>query len=331
MLNKHFMIALLLAPVVLLSGCGWFGSKKAVVADQAGGTSVVSFDGKSVITLETLEKDFEMLLDENPQLRQILVMMPDAKMNFLRGMTSQAVVDEYIERKGVSDTAEYKKKMDDKMRNVKRMLNIEYFGKDFPAQVSDADAKKFYEDNKDKMPDLMISRGGVKAAGVSFSSEAKAKEFLKKVEPKNADLSKMAQAENFEVRDFKVVNAQSVGIPAQVRDAIVDMKVPSAMVVKADNHFWVVKATAKEDAQYHPYENVKEGIKQYLEKDAQMKRFEQEIERLKKEYNVVINEELVSPAAAAPGVMTEEDLIKMSQEEEPVAAAPAAQKSAHVA
>lgn len=330
MLNKHFVIALLMAPVVVLSGCGSSKEKAAASESANAGAAVVTFGGKPVITVESLEADFNTLLDENPQLRQVLALMPDAKMNFLRGMTSQAVVDHYVDAKGYSDTQEYKDKLNEKMRNVKRMLNIEYFGQDFPAVVSEADMKKVYEENKDK---LVISHGGVKAVGVSFTSEAKAKDFLKKVEPKSADLMKLAQAEGAEARDFKIVNAQSVGINPAVRDAIVAIKnVPSAIMVKAGNDFWVVKATAKEAAQYHPYEQVKGEIEQKLKNEAQMKRFEEEIERLKKDYDVVIHEELVQSANPAEGMnISAEQLMQMAQEEEPVAAAPAAEKATQAA
>ncbi len=35
------------------------------------------------------------------------------------------------------------------------------------------------------------------------------------------------------------------------------MAVPSVEVIKAENKFWVVDATAKEEVQYRPFEQVK--------------------------------------------------------------------------
>ena len=174
------------------------------------------------------------------------------------------------------------------------MLNTKYFSQEHPVQVADAELQEFYDKNKDTMPDLLISRGGTKAVGVSFDKEDDAKAFLAKVNAAKGDVKKAADdaklSKNY--RDFKLVNKQSVGIDAVLRDKVVELKkVPATELVKAgDKSIWVVRATEKEEVKYRPFDQVKAGLEQYVAREKRMEAFEKEISRLKQDYNVVVNE-----------------------------------------
>jgi hypothetical protein len=220
--------------------------------------------------------------------------MPDAKKNFLMGMTNQLVVDKWIADNKIDQKEEYVKDLERMTRSVKRMLNTKYFGLEHPVQVGANEVEEFYNKNKDSMPDLVISRGGVKAAGVSFEKEADAKAFVAKVREMK-DITKAANAAHVtkNLRDFKMVNAQSLGMDVALRDKIVSLdKFPAVELVKVnDKSFWVVSATGKEEAQYRSLEQVKTGLEQYVAKEKRMKLFDEEISKLKTDYNVVINED----------------------------------------
>jgi hypothetical protein len=174
------------------------------------------------------------------------------------------------------------------------MLNTKYFGSSHPIEVSDADVVKFYEENKESMPELLISRGGVKAAGVQFDKEVDAKAFATKA--KGKDIATVAKAEkiaNDRVRDFNFVNDQSVGVNPAVRSKVVSLKkFPATEVVKGDEKtWWVVNATESQEAKYRPFEQVQAGLKQYVEKERRMAMFDKEIGTLKDKYAVKINDD----------------------------------------
>jgi len=228
--SNQLYLALLMVPAVFLPGCtDWFqkkvsegdatqpaeqvketakgkGSDTGKVAKN--GAVLVSFKGETVLTVEGFERDFDKLLDENPQLKSVLPFMPDAKRKYAEGVVSQLLIDEEIKNKKIDQTQEYKDDLANMIMNVKRMVNQKYFGKKHTTEVVEADVKKYYEDNKDTMPDLLLSRGGVSAAGVSFKKEEDAQAFLAKVKESKDELSKVADSADLtkKFRDFYKVN-----------------------------------------------------------------------------------------------------------------------------
>jgi hypothetical protein len=74
-------------------------------------------------------------------------------------------------------------------------------------------------------------------------------------------------------------------------------KFPAVEVVKGDDKkaTWVVNATEMQDPKYRPLEQVKAGLKQFIEKEKRMAALDKEITKLKDEYKVVVNEEFFKP------------------------------------
>ena len=299
--RKQLCLSLLLSPLVFLPGC--MDNTKSEVASTAtaggakslddGSEVLLKIDGRSVITLNSLNAEFDRLLDENPQLKQVLPFMPEAKANFFQGMVNQEIVDHWITKNGISATAEYEKEFEKTMEQVKKMLNTKYFSDRHPVKVAESEVKAFYEENKTKLPDLMISQGGVKAEGVSFKAEDAAKAFLAKAKETQNGLEKVAADAGFsgDYRDFKMVNNQSLAIDPALRSKLVGLtRFPALELVKAGDVWWVVKATAKEDAQYRPYEQIKPSLEEYLKKQKQMEVFEKAIDGYKKQFTIEMND-----------------------------------------
>lgn len=346
--TKKLGLTLLLIPLIFLPGCyltDWFTGKNAAsdTATQSGSeplnvatgdTIIASMHGKPIITAESLDKNFNQLLEDNPQLKAVLPLMPNAKHDVFMGMVSQAVVDHYVQEKGIDKKAEYNKELNNMIKSVKSMLNTKYFGLDHPVAVSDAEVKKFYEENKAAMPDLLLSHGGVKSSGVSFTTEAEAKSFADKVKVGGFDKAVTDANLKDKVTDFKFVNIQSLGIDPALRTKISAIKkVPATEVIKdSAGKFWVVQATEIEAPKYRPFEQVKAGIKQYVEKEKRTEALCKEIDKLKKEYNVEINEDYFkneAPGAGAPELENElPALPETPQENAQVKPAPKAARSA---
>lgn len=324
-MKNKIALAVTLGALITLPACGpidWIKSKLGMNKNEmasvgtgddamaAEGEILVSMDGKAIISTKSLERDFEQLLEENPQLKSVLAMMPDAKYNFLQGMVSQAVVDKYVQDSKIDQKAEYQADLNRMMRSVRRMLNTKYFGMEHAVEVTDAEIEKFYAENKDTMPDLMISRGGVKASGISFAKEDAARAFAAKA--KGNDFARVAKESGLagKISDFKMVNGQSLGMDTAVKNRIISMKkFPAVELVKGeDKAYWVVHATEAQEAKYRPLEQVKAGLKQFIEKEKRMAMFDKEITKLKETYKVSINENPFKAPATQVADQTELDL-----------------------
>jgi len=321
MCHKTLMVSGAVITLMLLPGCAIFDSFKkkpqeaptSVIEEKEVSTTVlpgeviVTMDGKPAISSGTLEVEKENIFKSNPQVKAALAFM-DPKVldrNLTDGLVSQMVVDRAVAEQGLDQSAEYKAELADAYKAIKRMLNAKYFGQMFKVSVSDDEARKFYEANKDTMPGLLLSQGGVVAAGIQFDSEDAARDFINRVKAQNNDFKKVAQQEGIadSIVDFKMVNNQSIGLDTQLRDKIVAIKtVPTTDLIVVNGAVWAIYASAKEIAKYRPFEQVREAIKQELEKNKRAELFEVEINKLKDKYNVVIDEGYFKSAEQAEAV-----------------------------
>ena len=269
------------------------------------GDVIVTINGRPLITTSVLEIEKENIYKSNPQIKAAIAFM-DPKVldrNLTEGLVSQAVVDEYVAEQGLDKSAEYQAELADAYKAIKRMLNAKFFSQKLQVAVTDAQARAFYEEHKDAVPGVMISQGGIVASGIQFDSEATAKDFIAKVKLANNNFARVAQQEGISgtIKDFKMVNSQSVGIDPSLRDKIVAIKtVPSVELISVNGAVWVVNAMSKEAAKYRPFEQVKDKIKQDMENNKRGELFEIEISKLRDKYNIVINEDYFGGTSTAP-------------------------------
>ncbi len=305
--NINFVAVTLL---LLLSGCDWFTGKKTnpVAKKQAveqiplsGGVVLVSWqqnktEGVPLVTTDSLKMEKDKLLKANPQLQAMIEFMPKGQLdrNLSEGLTNQFIVNRFIEENKIDKNLDYQAELEEGYKAIERMINTKFFTQAFPVQISDAEIRDFYEKNKEVVPNLLISRGGVEAMGVVFDNEKMANEFMRGVKEEK-DLQKTAQKAGLtdKMKDFKLVHEQSIGIEAPLREKIVNMKkIPATELFKIDDKtFWIVRASKKEESKYRPLKQVKGDIKQFLEKEKRTEKFDKEMNRLKGEYKIVINED----------------------------------------
>ena len=318
-----------LALVLLLSGCNWFGGKKegAAQADQAGAKEVISGDvviatmgGKPVLTVKEFEERFEQLLAGQPQLRAMLQYMPDLKVDVAKSLVSQSVIDKFIEEIGLDKQAEYKNDLEQARNQAQKIVNVKHFRNACVKPVTASDVKKYYDEHKDEHQELLLSRGGIPAVGLSFDKDADAKAFLAKVTGKNAEeFKKISEADKLgaKVRNFGFVNAQSIGIDAALRDKIVAFKKSATEVIKLnDKTFWVIHVGAKEETKYRPFDEVKAGLEKFLANRKMEEAMEQKLDELKAKYDVKINEEILKPKTAEPAKTAAADQAPEAQQPE---------------
>jgi len=329
---QSFFYGSALVALLVLAGCDW-GKKEGacscpmyahstekvqasdgfipVKLEGSGDKIIATIAGKPLMTLKSFEREFAQIVDENPQLKQMAQFIPDLKSNVMNSLVGQAVMDIYINKVGIAKQADYQDELSRMMVAVKRSLNRKYFTKQFPYSVTDAEIKTFYQENKDKVPGLVMSAGGVKSVGVKFADKAAAQAFYDGVKANPAKFDAVAKERGLteKVEDFKVVNEQSAGVNPVLRKRIVAITtVPSAeMVNVSDKEIWVIKASEKEEKQYRPFEEVKDYLRNDLERSKEMKAIEEQVEKLKKEYDVSIDEAVA--ATLKPKAPSKEEIM----------------------
>jgi len=304
---KMLTVGLLLG---LLPGCecpDWipFCGKKSVSnvcpAGPASSTQFVSpddtsevlayLDDQPLVTRAQIEEQIEM----NPQLKAMKSMMDPALLEFqlMNGLIHVGILKKYVTVHNINQQPEYQKKLNQAIESFTNVLNAEFFGQTLPVSVSESDVKEFYEANKDKIPQLMVSRGGVKAACVQFDTEKEARNFVDEVN-QTGDIKKVAQDRGLvgKFKDFMVINSQSFGYDPLLKEKILAMqKIPGTEVCKvSDAVFYVVSASGKEEPSYVPFATVKKQLKDYLENEKRRQVMNQELDKLIEQYKVTKSE-----------------------------------------
>jgi len=274
-------------------------------------------NGKPVVTEKSLDLEYQQLLQDNPQIEQMLPLMggKDGLLDRLTAaLADRSVLRRFIVEEGISAKADYQTERDRMIKSVTDMLNVKYFNKEYAANVSERDIREFYEKNKETMPELLVSRGGVQASGIKFSTEADAKAFMTKLKATKNDLGTAAKEAGLteKVEDFQQVNIQSVGIAPILREKICAIEnCPAVELVKVSNDaFWVVKAASKEDTVYREYEHVKDNLKRFLEDSKREEIAGKAINDLKEKYSIKVEKTFGSGMPMIPGMpmMPEEDM-----------------------
>lgn len=330
---------LLLSSVAFLPSCDWLKSKiglskdasSAAVEVKEGESVLATVDGKPLITSGEFEKQFKNLIETHPY-GAMLAQMEGLDRRFLDGLVGQKLMSRYVEENGIDKTPEYKQQLD----ALVQMLNARFFQMKHAAKVTEAEMKAFYDQNKENMPEAVMSRGGVNATGVSFAKEADAKAFLEKAKGKGATLEKLAKDAGLgdKYRDFKMVNAGSPGIDPILRDKIAALiKFPALELIKgSDNAWYVVYASSKEAQKYRTFEELKGTIEQRLTSKKQEEAMEKAVEQLKKDYKVEIKDEYFTKKAGSPAAeIINDEQLEMVMPEAPTQESAQAKPAAKVA
>jgi len=308
--------ALILLSIAFIPGCNWkekLGLEKGASANQVApikeGDILVTQGGKPAISCAEFEKQFQETIEKHPY-GKMLIQMEGIERQFCQGLVAQLVIDRWFDENRIDQTPEWQ----NQLKNLTQMLKAQFFQMKHPATVTATEIKAFYDQNKDAMPEAMLSRGGVNTTGVSFSNEADAKAFLEKAKGKGATLEKLAKESNLadKFRDFKLVNANSPAVDAQLRDKIVAIKkFPSLELIKAGDTYWVIYAANKEEQKYRSFEELKPAIEQRLMGKKQEEAMEQAIKQLMKDYDIQIKEEYFQnkgPQGAPQEIINDEQL-----------------------
>ncbi len=246
-----------------------------------GSEVLVSIDGKTKLTVKSFENMLDAIAAENDQFKMMLQFMPDVKEQVFKAKKHAIIQDEWAKREGVKDSEDYKKKHAMVLQGVKDQLNHDVFVKKHKPEVSDADVKKFYDENKEKDPRLMKSPEGVKADSITFKSKDAADAFKAKVTA--GTFNKVAKEDNLKSASLGtdgLVTENSFQLSSDVRDSVLKAKVPSVIIAKDDKDYLVIHVKSKAKAEHHEFDKVKDGLKQMI----QSQKTEEAISNASEEY-----------------------------------------------
>jgi hypothetical protein len=305
--------AALILTVSLLPGCKLFDflkKKEAPATSESrsadGGISLCSIDGKSVINKDDFDKRVNQVLQSNPYFRGAGVdsLPMNVKSNLLNRFAEEELLVMNAAKQGIESDAEFKKTRDEMFKLVERSLLIQFSEKKIyeAIQVSESQSKDYFEKNKDRYVKVA---GGILVNGVKFDTEAAASAFLVKAKAdiKNFDkLAKQSKAGKF--KEFGRVskeNNAAMGmemVPAPIKDAVLALpNIPAVEKVKEGKSFWVVAAIDKKPSVYFEFNEVKPQVEAMIKNNEFRNKLKTEIDKLKTEHKVAINEEFFKEAA----------------------------------
>lgn len=313
MKKQQYVFMIALASLAILPQCSLFESKETkesatdmkmenkstsmpMSAPKGGNEEVLitMYDGK---TPKATVKDFEDYINEfleaQPQYKAVFEMMPGAEEQIFDGLKNELVLAEWVEKNGIDKKPEYLKDEEKIRKFARRSLNVKYFQEAYPVKVTDAEVRQYYNDNKNSIPQLMLSQGGVTAQGVMFDSKDSAQAFYDKVKDNSVNFETAAKEANALVKDYGEINNQSFNVDSAIRKKLLELKkFPAVELIEInDKSYAVVKATGKKEPQYVPFEDVKAGIDNMLKQQKVAEALNKELDKLGQEYKVVVNKD----------------------------------------
>lgn len=335
--NKIFFNFLfLLSSVAILTNCDWLknaGCKdcpshsrhasKSVDANLSGET-LLSINNKSVITADSFEEYWNMLIGEDPNAAAIASLYPNVKADvFKNRLVPSQVILHWMHETKKSETPAFKQKLKAMVEMIEAQLAEQALQEEIVNSIDSSDEilNKFYEENKATNPvfaqaPFVSEPSGIKAETVKFTTEKSAQEFADKAKKAGANLNSLAKEAKKEVNNLGIVSNQS-RIDFALKNKIESMEPNSVDVVSTGkNAFEVVKTGSKQEGKWAPFEEVKSSVKQAYIQVKGTENFAKKIDELKKQYNVVENTEFFEKEKASKQAEMEEQLKAMKKQED---------------
>ncbi len=270
------------------------------IIDSTDSPVLVSRGTKPLLTLDQFNDFWQMILESDPNTRMYLEMTPEAKTQIFNNQAKQRAALEWFKVQGFDDQA-FKKKLALQADLAEQALAWQRF-QDYVIETNlnfnDTQLQEFYDQNKTQNPMLqqqpfLEQAEGVKARGIAFNNEQEAQSFLNKVQVPEADFESVATGADLKVRDFGSVNSRSYGVDSEVRTKLLDTKAfPEVFLVKGDeeNQFWVVQALSKQDAEYAPFDKVKDVVRQVILQERYPEAEKAALEKINKDLGLEIKD-----------------------------------------
>lgn len=234
----------------------------------------------------------KMLLDEIAK-RNITVSQEDLekyKENLLKEIGGEENLKEVLAKNNINEN-EFNSLLENDIQVSKLIASIS------PVKISDAEVKKFYNENKTSKftyPD------SVKASHILIKDKAKAEEVLKKAKEEKADFAELAKQYSEDPGsaqkggDLGFFTKDEMVKP--FADAAFSMKPDTVSnLVQTEFGYHIIKVTDRKKAGITPYDEIKNTLKKYLEDEKKVEILQKFVESKKAQTKIEYLDENYSP------------------------------------
>jgi len=305
---KRVLATLLVATVMMSSGCKKEDEKVIITVNDA---PITKQEADEIINKQ-MSSPFLAQLDKNSKEAKLLTLVAkDKAVNEL--IVKKIINEEIIKRDLTVSQEEFDKFKEDMIEqiggeeNLKMILEQNQMSEnDFdsviandiqvsklidtiaPIKVSDADVRKFYNENKTSKftyPD------SVKASHILIKDKAKAEEVLAKAKAPNADFA--ALAKEYSEDPGSATKGGDLGFFA--KDQMVKPFADAAFALKPDNisdlvqsefGYHIIKVTDRKRAGVMPFNEIKAEVKKFLEDEQKVQALQKFIDAQKSQTKV---------------------------------------------
>lgn len=257
--------------------------------------------------LATIDKDqitmdeFNKELDKIPMNMKMAVATESGKKSFLDNL----IIKKLLLRESIKDKTEDSKEFQTRLLDIKTQLLIESLLKKKIAsdsQLSDVEAKKYYDENKDKFK----KEREINTRHILLKTEEEAKQIKEKLQ-NGEDFIELAKKFSIDP------NAKTTGgeIGFQPKGSILPEYEEAAFklnrigqvsgIVKSQYGYHIIRLEGTKPPTFVAFDEVKDFIKQQMAQEKQKELVQKYIEDLKKSAKITINENLLKeekPAAS---------------------------------
>ncbi len=281
--------------VSMLLAFGLFACKPATTEQgKSAGTVLADVNGTAITT-----QDFKNEVDRLPPYLKPMVQSPEGKKELLDSMVVREIILEQAKKDGVDKS----KEVADRLEDLSKRLIVETYLKkkvEQEAQISDAELKKFYDENKDKFK----TGEQLRASHILVKSEKEAQDILAQLKSgaNFADLAKKYSTDSTASKGGDLGWFSKGAMVPEFDKAAFGLKEGELSgIVKTKFGYHIIMVTGIRPAGIRDFDEVKEQIKTTLLPSKQQEIFQKMKEDLKKNAKVTINEDALKSLDLAAG------------------------------
>lgn len=270
----------------MILAVGLFACKPAATGKKAEGEVLAEVNGTVITT-----QDFKNEVDRLPPYLKPMAQSAEGKKELLDSMIVREVILEKAKKEGIDKSKEVAERLDD----LRKRLIVETYLKkkvEADAQISDAELKNFYEQNKQKFK----TGEQVRASHILVKTEKEANDILEQLK-KGASFEDMAKKYSTDSTAAKGGDLGWFSRGAMVPEfdkAVFSLKEgEQSGIVKTQFGYHIIKVTGKRPAGIRTFDEVKEQIKSTLLPGKQQEVFLKMKEGLKTDAKISIKEDVL--------------------------------------
>jgi len=254
---------------------------------KADSTPLAEVNGTVITT-----QDFKNEVDKLPPYLKPMVQSVEGKKELLDSMVVREIILEQAKKDGVDKS----KEVADRLEDLRKRLIVETYLKkkvEQEAQLSDAELKKFYDENKEKFK----TGEQVKASHILVKTEKEAQDLLAQLKGGAVfeDLAKKYSTDSSASKGGDLGWFSRGAMVPEFDKAVFSLKEgETSGIVKTQFGYHIIKLTGKRPAGIRAFDEVKEQIKTNLLPGKQQEIFQKMKDELKKNAKVSVKEDVLN-------------------------------------